>query len=70
MASASLCCPISRGVGLVPSGSSKAAASARPSLHFGRRGRAVQKPRLMQLGTTQAMARQLQALHIGLVAVF
>ena len=40
MASASLCCPIRRVVVLVPSGSSKPAASARLSLHFGSRGRA------------------------------
>jgi hypothetical protein len=69
MASASLCCPIRRVVVLVHSGSSKPAASARLSLHFGSRGRAVQKPRLMPLRTAQAMARQLQARHIGLVAV-
>ena len=69
MASASLCCPIRRVVVLVPSGSSKPAASARLSLHFGSRGRAVQKPRLMPLRTAQAVARQLQARHIGLVAV-
>jgi hypothetical protein len=68
IASASLCCPIRRVVVLVPSGSSKPAA-ARLSLHFGSRGRAVQKPRLMPLRTAQAVARQLQARHIGLVAV-
>jgi hypothetical protein len=69
MASASLCCPIRRVVVLVPAGSSKPAASARLSLHFGSRGRAVHKPRLMPLRTAQAVARQLQARHIGLVAV-
>ena len=53
MASASLCCPIRRVVVLVPSGSSKPASSARLSLHFGSRGRAVQKPRLMPLRTAQ-----------------
>jgi len=70
MASTSLCCPIRRVVVLVPSSSSKPAVSARLSLHFGSRGRAVQKPRLMPLRTAQAVARQLQARHIGLVAVF
>ena len=40
-----------------------------PLLHFGSRGQAVQKPRLMPLRTAQAVARQLQARHIGLVAV-
>jgi hypothetical protein len=53
---------------LVPFSSSKPA-SARLSLHFGSRGRAFQKPRLMPLRTAQAVARQLQARHIGLVAV-
>jgi hypothetical protein len=38
-------------------------------LHLGSRGRAVQKPRLMPLRTAQSVARQLQARHIGLVAV-
>ncbi len=53
---------------LVSSSSSKPA-SARLSLHFVSRGRAVQKPRLMPLRTAQAVARQLQARHIGLAAV-
>jgi len=69
MASASLCCPIRRVVVLVPSGSSKSASSSRLSLHFGSQGRAVQKPRLMPLRTDKAVARRLQAHHIGLVAV-
>jgi len=69
MASASLCCPIRRVVVKVPAGSSKPAASARLSLHFDSRGRAVLKPRLMPLRTAQAVARQLQARQIGLVAV-
>ncbi len=68
MAAASLCCPIRRVV-LVPAGSSKPALSARLSLHFGSRGWAVQKPRLMPLRTAQAVARQLQARQIGLVAM-
>ena len=68
MSSASLCCPIRRVVVLVPSGSSKPA-SARLSLHFGSQGRAVKKPRLMPLRTAKSVARQLQARHIGLVAV-
>ena len=69
MASASLCCPVRRVVVFVPSGSSKSASASRLSLHFGSRGRAVQKPRLMPLRTAQSVARQLQARHIGLVAV-
>jgi hypothetical protein len=69
MASASLCCPIRRVVVLVPSGSSTPGSSARLSLHFGSRGRAVQNPRLMPLRTAQAVARRRQARHIGLVAV-
>jgi hypothetical protein len=53
MASAPLCYPIRLVVVLVPSGSSKPAASARLSLHFGSQGRAVQKPRMMPLRTAQ-----------------
>ena len=52
----------------LPSSSSKPA-SARLSLHLGSRGRAVQTPPLMPLRTAQSAARQLQARHIGLVAV-
>ncbi len=52
-ASAPLCYPIRLVVVLVPSGSSKPAASARLSLHFGSQGRAVQKPRMMPLRTAQ-----------------
>jgi hypothetical protein len=69
MASACLCCPIRHVVVLVPAGSSKSAASGRLSLHFGSRGRAIQKPCLKPLRTAQAVARQLQARHIGLAAV-
>jgi len=69
MASAFLCCPIRRVVVLVPSGSCMSAPSSRLNLHFGSQGRAVQKPRLMPLRTAQAVARRLQARHIGLVAV-
>jgi len=69
MASAFLSCPIRRVVVLVPAGSSKPSSSARLTLHFGSQGRAVQKPRFMPLCTAQAVARKLQARHIGLVAV-
>ena len=54
---------------LVPAGSSNPAAAARLSMHCGSRGWAHQKPRRMPLRTAQAVARQLQARHIGLVAV-
>ena len=53
----------------LPSSSSKPASASRLSLHFGSRGRAVHKPRLMPLRTAQSAARQLQARNIGLVAV-
>jgi len=69
MASASLRWPIRRVVVLVPAAHSKPAASARLSQHFCSGGRAAQKPRLMPLRTAQAVARQLQACHVGLVAV-
>ena len=39
------------------------------TLQFGSRDRAVQKLRLMPLCTAQAVARQLQGRHIGLVAM-
>jgi hypothetical protein len=64
MASASFCCLIPRVVVLVPSGSSKPASSARLTLHFGSRGQAVQKPRLMPLPNAQAVDR-----HIGMGTV-
>lgn len=69
MATASLCCPIRRVVVLVPPSASQAATVSRLRLHFGRQGQAVQKPRYMPLRKAQAVARQLQARHIGLVAV-
>lgn len=69
MATASLCCPIRRVMVVVPPCSSQAASEPRITLHFGRRGQAVKKPRFMPLLKAQAVARQLQARHIGLVAV-
>ena len=69
MATASLCCPIRRVMVLVRPGSSQAARVSRLSLHYGRRGQPVQKPRFMPLLKAQAVARKLQARHIGLVAV-
>jgi hypothetical protein len=69
MGTASLCCPIRRVMVLVRPGSSQAASVARLRLHYGRRGQPVQKPRLMPLLKAQAVGRQLQARHIGLVAV-
>jgi hypothetical protein len=47
--------------------SSKAFDQPRVTVHIGRRGRPVQKPRLMPLRT--ATARKLQASHIGTVSV-
>lgn len=54
---------------LVRPGSSQAASVSRLRLHFGRQGQPVQKPRFMPVHRAQAVARQLQARHIGLVAV-
>ena len=50
-------------------GSSKAFDQLRLTIHIGRRGRPVQKPRLMPLRTATAIARKLQASHIGTVSV-
>ncbi|MFN9934259.1 MAG: hypothetical protein ACK55R_15040 [Cyanobacteriota bacterium] len=69
MASAPLSCPIRRVMVLVRPGSSQAASVSRLRLHFGRQGQPVQKPRFMPVHRAQAVARQLQARHIGLVAV-
>ena len=49
--------------------SSKAFDQPRVTIHIGRRGRPVQKPRLMPLRTATAIARKLQASHIGTVSV-
>ena len=66
---ASLCCPIRQVLVHVYPGPSKAASEPRLTLHFGRRGRPVLKPRFLPLRTAQAVARQLQARHIGTVSV-
>jgi len=67
--SASLCCPIRQVVVHVYPGTRKLASEPRFTLHFGRRARPVQKPRLMPLRTALSVARQLQARHIGTVSV-
>ena len=54
---------------LVRPGASQAARVSRLSLHYGRRAQPVQKPRFMPLLLAQAVARKLQARHLGLVAV-
>ena len=54
---------------LVHPGSSQAVSVSRLRLHFGRQGQPVQQPRFMPVLKAQAVARQLQARHIGLVAV-
>lgn len=69
MATASLCCPIRRVMVLVRPCTRQAARISRLTLHYGRRGQPVQKPRYMPLRRAQAVARKLQARHIGLVAV-
>ena len=53
----------------VDPGSSKAFLEPRVTLHIGRRGRPVQKPRLMPLRTAFTFARKLQAARVGTVSV-
>ena len=50
-------------------GSSKAWSEPRLTVHIGRRGRPVQKPRLMPLLTALSVARKLQAAQVGTVSV-
>jgi predicted Abi (CAAX) family protease len=67
MASSAPCCPVRQVLVHVYPSSSKAFDQPRVTVHIGRRGRPVQKPRLMPLRT--ATARKLQASHIGTVSV-
>ena len=69
MASSALCCPVRQVVVHVYPGVLKAASEPRFTVHIGRRGRPVLKPRLMPLLTAQSIARQLQARRIGTVSV-
>ncbi len=69
MASASLCCPVRQVLVHVYPGSSKAWSEPRVTVHIGRRGRPVQKPRLMPLLTALSVARKLQAAGVGIVSV-
>ena len=71
MASSALCCPVRQVLVHVYPGSSKAWSEPRVTVHIGRRGRPVSKPRLMPLrtATATAIARKLQASHIGTVSV-
>jgi hypothetical protein len=69
MASSSLCCPVRQVIVHVYPGGIKAASEPRITIHFGRRGRPVQKPRLIPLRTAMAIARRLQARHVGTVSV-
>ena len=69
MASSVLCCPVRQVVVHVYPGVLKAATEPRITVHIGRRGRPVLKPRLMPLRTAQSIALQLQARRIGTVSV-
>lgn len=69
MASSAPCCPIRQVLVHLYPGSSKAASEPRITIHIGRRGRPVLKPRLMPLRTAQSIARELQARRIGTVSV-
>ena len=68
MASSALCCPVHQVLVHVYPGSSKAFAEPRVTVHIGRRGRPVQKPRLMPLLTALSVARKLQAAQVGTVS--
>jgi hypothetical protein len=67
MASSAPCCPVRQVLVHVYPGSSKAFDQPRVTIHIGRRGRPVQKPRPMPLRTATAVARRLQASYIGTV---
>ena len=69
MASSALCCPIRQVLVHIYPGSSKAWSEPRITVHIGRRGKPVLKPRLMPLLTALSVARKLQARHIGTVSV-
>ncbi len=61
MASSALSCPVRQVLVHVYPGSSKAWSEPRVTVPIGRRGRPVQKPRLMPLHTALSVARKLQA---------
>ena len=69
MASSALCCSVRQMLVHVYRGISKAFCQPRDTVHLGRRGRPVQKPRLMPLLTALSVARKLQATRIGTVSV-
>ena len=58
MASSALCCPVRQVLVHVYPGSSKAWSEPRVTVHIGRRGRPVQKPRLMPLLTALSVGPQ------------
>jgi hypothetical protein len=67
MASSGPCCPVGQ-VYVLPV-TSKIASEPCVTVHIGRRGRPVQKPRLMPLLTALSIARKLQAARVGTVSV-
>jgi hypothetical protein len=69
MASSALCCPVRQVLAHVYPGTSKAFDEPRVTVHIGRRGRPVQKPRLMPLLTALSVARKLPAARAGTVFV-
>jgi len=69
MASSALCCPVRQVLVHVYPGRSKAWSEPRITVHIGRRGRPVSKPRLMPLLTALSVARKLQAAQVGTVSV-
>jgi hypothetical protein len=69
MTSSALCCPVRQVLVHVYPGSSKTWSEPRVTVPIGRRGKPVQKPRLMPLLIALSVARKLQARHIGTVSV-
>jgi hypothetical protein len=69
MASSAPCCPVRQLLLHDYPSSSMAFDQPRVTVPIGRRGRPVQKLRLMPLRTATAIARKLQASHIGTVLV-
>ena len=69
MNSSALCCPVRQVLVHDCPGSSKAFDEPGVTVHIGRRGRPIQKPRLMPLLTAFSVACKLQAAGVGTVSV-
>jgi len=69
MASSALCCPVRQVLVHVYPGSSKTWSEPRVTVPIGRRGKPVQKPRLMPLLIALSVAAKPQAQNNGTVSV-